>query len=105
MLIVGIYLEINGIPMILCLISVIWNICLNGWLKFCFAPLFLWGEEIIEFFRSLLMLILVLLLVCWKFQEVLALGVRFFISFHVGMFIIFDSAPESIKKSISRSGG
>ena len=47
------------------------------WLKFCFAPLFLWGEEIIEFFRSLLMLILVLLLVCWRFQEVLALGVRF----------------------------
>ena len=29
MLIVGIYLEINGIPMILCLISVIWNICLK----------------------------------------------------------------------------
>ena len=70
------------------------------WLKFCFAPLFLWGEEIIEFFRSLLMLILVLLLVCWRFQEVLALGVRFL--FHS---IIFDSAPESIKKSISRSGG
>ena len=33
MLIVGIYLEINGIPMILCLISVIWNICLNGLVK------------------------------------------------------------------------
>ena len=47
------------------------------WLKFCFAPLFLWGEEIIEFFHSLPMLILVLLLVYWRFQEVLALGVRF----------------------------
>ena len=36
MLIVGIYLEINGIPMILCLISVIWNICLNGLVKILF---------------------------------------------------------------------
>ena len=38
MLIVGIYLDINVMPMILCLISVILNICLNGWFKilFCF---------------------------------------------------------------------
>ena len=75
------------------------------YLKFYFALLFLWGEEIIEFFHSLPMLILVLLLVYWRFQEVLILGVVIFISFHVGMFIMFDSAPESIKKSISRSGG
>ena len=75
------------------------------YLKFCFVPLFWWGGEIIGFFRSLSMLILVLLLTYWRFQEVLALGVKFFISFHVGMFIMFDSAPESIKKSISRSGG
>ena len=47
------------------------------YLKFHSAPLFLWGEEIIEFFHSLPMLILVLLLVYWRFQEVLALGVRF----------------------------
>ena len=47
------------------------------YLKFYFALLFLWGEEIIEFLRSLLMLILVLLLTYWRFQEVLALGVRF----------------------------
>ena len=63
--------------MILYLISVIWNICLNGLLKFCFAPLFWWGGEIIGFFRSLSMLILVLLLTYWRFQEVLALGVKF----------------------------
>ena len=75
------------------------------YLKFYFALLFLWGEEIIEFFHSLPMLILALLLVYWRFQEALVLGVMFFISFHVGMFIMFDSAPESIKKSISRSGG
>ena len=47
------------------------------YLKFYFALLFLWVEEIIEFFRSLLMLILVMLLAYWRFQEVLALGVRF----------------------------
>ena len=75
------------------------------YLKFYSALLFLWGEEIIEFFHSLPMLILVLLLVYWRFQEALVFGCNVFISFHVGMFIIFDSAPESIKKSISRSGG
>ena len=45
------------------------------YLKFYFVLLFLWGEEIIEFFHSLLMLILVLLLVYWMFQGALALGV------------------------------
>ena len=44
------------------------------YLKFYFVLLFLWGEEIIEFFHSLLMLILVLLLVYWMFQGALALG-------------------------------
>ena len=47
------------------------------YLKFYFALLFLWGEEIIEFFHSLPMLILVLLLVYWRFQEALVLGVMF----------------------------
>ena len=75
------------------------------YLKFFFALLFLWGEEIIELFHSLPMLILVLLLVYWRLQEVLIFGCNVFISFHVGMFIMFDSAPESIKKSISRSSG
>ena len=31
-------------------------------------------------------------------------GFKFFSSFQVGMLMMFDSAPESIKKSISRSG-
>ena len=48
-----------------------------AYLKFYFALLFLWGEEIIGFFRSLLMLIPVLLLTYWRFQEVLVLGVMF----------------------------
>ena len=30
---VGMYFVINGIPMILCFVSVIWNICLNGLLR------------------------------------------------------------------------
>ena len=78
MLIVGIYLEINGIPMILCLISVDMKYLFKMvYLKFYSAPLFLWGEEIIEFFNSLPMLIPVLLLVYWRLQEVLILGVMF----------------------------
>ena len=32
-------------------------------------------------------------------------GCKILISFQVGMLMIFDSAPESIKKSILRSGG
>ena len=48
-----------------------------AYLKFCFAPLFWWGGEIIGFFRSLSMLIPVLLLAYWRFQEVLALDVKF----------------------------
>ena len=31
-------------------------------------------------------------------------GCKVCISFHVGLFLKFDSAPESIKKSTSRSG-
>ena len=48
-----------------------------AYLKFCFVPLFWWGGELIGFFRSLSMLILVLLLTYWRFQEVLTLGVKF----------------------------
>ena len=42
------------------------------------------------------MMSLVLLLVYWLFSRVLILNVVFF-SIHVGMLMIFDSAPESIK--------
>ena len=31
---------INGIPIILCLISVIWNVCLKGLPKSFFVPMF-----------------------------------------------------------------
>ena len=45
MLIVGIYLVINGMPIILCLISVIWNICLNGLFKVLFCSIVLVGTR------------------------------------------------------------
>ena len=45
MLIVGIYLDINGMPMILCLISVIGNICLNGLFKILFCSIVLVGRR------------------------------------------------------------
>ena len=32
-------------------------------------------------------------------------GWKIFISFQVGILMTFDSAPESLKKAISRSGG
>ena len=35
----------------------------------------------------------------------ISFGCKILISFQVGILIIFDSAPESIKKSFSRSGG
>ena len=55
-----------------------------AYLKFCFAPLFWWGGEIIGFFRSLSMLILVLLLTYWRVSRGVSFGCKVFISFHVG---------------------
>ena len=62
--------------------------------NFCFVPLFLWEEGIIGFFHNIL-----------EVSRGVKFGCNVLISFHVGILIIFDSAPESIKKSISRSGG
>ena len=61
----GIYLLINGMPMILCCISVMWNVCLNGLFKIFFVPLFSWELGKVGFFHNLLMLSPVLLLICW----------------------------------------
>ena len=43
--IVGIYLVINGIPMILCLISVMWNVVLNGLFKILYCSIVLVGTR------------------------------------------------------------
>ena len=40
-LIVGIYLVMNGIAMILCFISVMWKVCLNGLFKNLFCSIVL----------------------------------------------------------------
>ena len=52
MLIVGKYLVTNCIPAILCFISVIWNVCLNGLAKSYYVPLFEWEQGIIGFFQN-----------------------------------------------------
>ena len=45
MFIVGIYLVINSMPMILCLKSVIRNVCLNGLFKILFCSIVLVGTR------------------------------------------------------------
>ena len=90
--------------MILCLISVIWKFCLNGLLKslFCSTVRVRTRKSwIFPKFNNFDQCAVASLLVVLK-------GINFgyiiFISFQVGMLMMFDSAPESIEKSISRSG-
>ena len=45
MFIVGIYLVINGMPMILGFIYVMWNVCLNGLVKILFCSIVLAGTR------------------------------------------------------------
>ena len=71
MFIVGIYLLINGIPMIQCFMSVIWNVCLIGFFRNLFCSIDLVRTKKVGFFQNLLMLSLVLLLVFWLFSRVL----------------------------------
>ena len=64
--------------MILCFISVMWKVCLNGLLiSFFSVPLFEWEQGKVEVFHNLLRLILVLLLACLLFLRVLILDVKF----------------------------
>ena len=42
---VGIYLVINRMPMILCFISVMWNVCLNGLFKILFCSIVVLGTR------------------------------------------------------------
>ena len=55
----GIYLVINDIPIILCLLSVKWNICLTDFSLKKFVPSLELVEVIIESVNSLLKLCLV----------------------------------------------
>ena len=44
-MIFGMYLVMNGIPMIVCFISVMWKVCLNGLLKSLFCSIVLAGTR------------------------------------------------------------
>ena len=79
-----------------------WNVCLNGLFKSLFCSTVLVGTRknwLFPLFANVEPCAVSSLLVVCKF------GCRILISFQVGILIIFDSAPESIKKSISRFGG
>ena len=105
MFIVGIYLVINGTPMVLCFMSVMWIVCLNGLLSILFCSFVLVGTRkswIFLKFTNVEPCAVANLLVVFIGVEI---GCNTLISFQVGMLITFYSAPESIKKSISRSGG
>ena len=66
--IVGIYLVINGIPLRLCFISVMWKVCLNGLLMSLFCSIVRVGTRKRWIFHNSLRLILsrLLLLVVLK---------------------------------------
>ena len=74
-------------------------------LEFCFVPLFLWEDGIVDLFHNLLVFDPCAVASLLEVARGVNFGCNVLISFHVGMLIMFDSAPESIKKSISRSGG
>ena len=103
-LIVGIFLVINGIPIILCFISVIWNIWLKGLVKSSFCFIVRVGIRNSWIFPKLVKFDPCAVATLLEVFESINFGCKICISFTVGMFIIFDSAPESIKKSFSRSG-
>ena len=89
--------------MILCFISVILKVCLIDLLKSLFCSIVRMGTRkswIFSYFVKVDSCAVAGLLV---FYKGINLG-KFFISFQVGMLMMFDSAPESIKKSISMSG-
>ena len=104
-LIVDIFLVKNGIPMILCFISVIWRVCFNGLFKSLFCSiLFVVTRKnwIFPYLVKVEPCAVASLLAVFKG---ISFGCKTLISFQVGMLIISDSAPESILKNISSSGG
>ena len=102
---VGIFLLIDGIAIILYIKSVIWNVCLKGLVKRLFCSIVRVGIRNSWIFPKFVKLdpdaVANLLEV---FKDVI-FACKVCILFKVGMFIKFDSGPESIEKSISRSDG
>ena len=77
MFLVRIYSVINGIPTILCFMSVMWNICLKGLYKSLFCSIVRVGIRNDEFFHNLLDLYLVQWLVYMRFWKGKVLDVEF----------------------------
>ena len=77
MIIVGMYLVKNVFLTLLCLMSVMWKICLKNLLKSLFGSIVRFGTKTIEFFRSLLKLCFVKRLVYLRFLKGKVLDVDF----------------------------
>ena len=88
--------------MILCFISVIWNVCLKGMVKSSFCSFVRVGIRNSWIFPKLVKLDHCAVADLLEDFEGINFEWSVCMSFQMGMFIIFDSAPESIKKSISR---
>ena len=92
-LIVGVYLVINGIPIKLCFISVIWNVCLKGLVKDLFCSIVRVGIRNSWFFPKLVKLDPCAVAHLLDVFEGTNFGCKVCISFHVGILNIFDSDP------------
>ena len=82
--------------MILCFISVMWNVCLNGLFKSLFCSTVFVGTRKSWIFPQIVNrepCAVGRLLVVF---EGISFGCKILISIQVGMLIIFDSAPKSI---------
>ena len=82
----------------------VWEICLNGLFGSLFPSIVrvgTWNEWIFANSIKLDPCVVFILLDVLKGNN---FGCKVCFSFHVGMFCKFDSAPESFKKSIARSG-
>ena len=95
---------INVIPIILCFISVIWNVCLKNLVKKLFCSIVRVGTRNSWFFPKFVKLDPCAVANLLEVFKGINFGCRVCISFQVGLLRIIDSTPESIKKSISRSG-
>ena len=73
--------------------------------KFCFVPMFLWEQRINGFFHNFFNVDPCAVANLLDVSRGFKFGCSILISFHVGILMIIDSAPESIKNSISRSDG
>ena len=101
---VGIYLVINGIPIMLCFISLIWKVCLKGFVKSLFCSFVRVGIRYKWILPKLVKHDPCAVANLLDVFEGINFGCKVCMPFQVRIFIIFDFAPEFTKKSFSRSG-